>query len=292
MADSEVKAKQYEEEARKKLSGSKGVLGGLFGGASKMDEAIELFIRAGNMYKMGKKWTEAGKAFCEAADLHFNAGNKHDAANGYTDASVCFKKTDAKEAVNCLLRAIEIYTDQGKFHMAAKHHMSIAEIYENELVNIEQAIKHYEQAADYYKGEESASSANRCLLSVARYAAQLEQYQKAIDIYEEIANKSIESPLLKYAAKEHYFRAALCHMCIDLLNAQLAIKKYEEAFPGFADSRECKLLKTLMDKLEAEDADGFSEAVAEYDAVSRLDPWFTSILLRIKKSISGEADLR
>lgn len=79
---------------------------------------------------------------------------------------------------------------QGRFTIAAKHHISIAEIYESELVDIEKvriqtaptssnavtscginscgeswlfifstlsskAIAHYEQAADYYKGEES-----------------------------------------------------------------------------------------------------------------------------------------
>lgn len=73
-----------------------------------------------------------------------------------------------------------VYWPQGRFTIAAKHHITIAEIYESELVDIEkvwdvghqcflvvswslllismfclQAIAHYEQAADYYKGEES-----------------------------------------------------------------------------------------------------------------------------------------
>ena len=43
----------------------------------------------------------------------------------------------SSESVNCLLKAIEIYTDMGKFVMAAKHHQSIAEIYETEVsVNV------------------------------------------------------------------------------------------------------------------------------------------------------------
>ena len=37
------------------------------------------------------------------------------------------------ESVNCMLKAIEIYTDMGKFVMAAKHHQSIGEIYETEV---------------------------------------------------------------------------------------------------------------------------------------------------------------
>lgn len=89
------------------------------------------------------------------------------------------------EAISCLLKAIEIYTDMGRFTMAAKHHQSIAEMYESEAVDLERAVHHYEQAADYFRGEESNSSANKCLLKVAQYAAQLENYDKAIQIYEQ-----------------------------------------------------------------------------------------------------------
>lgn len=97
-----------------------------------MDDAIECYQRAGNMFKMAKKWNQAGSAFCEAANLHAKAGSKHDAATNYVDASNCYKKTDPNEAVACLLRSIDIYTDMGRFTMAAKHHQSIAEMFENE----------------------------------------------------------------------------------------------------------------------------------------------------------------
>ncbi|ELK18602.1 Alpha-soluble NSF attachment protein [Pteropus alecto] len=159
---------------------------------------------------------------------------------------------------------------QGRFTIAAKHHVSIAEIYETELVDIEKAIAHYEQSADYYKGEESNSSANKCLLKVAGYAAQLEQYQKAIDIYEQVGTNAMDSPLLKYSAKDYFFKAALCHFCIDMLNA-----------------------KKLLEAHEEQNVDSYTEAVKEYDSISRLDQWLTTMLLRIKKTIQGdEEDLR
>lgn len=82
-------------------------------------------------------------------------------------------------------------------------------------------------------GEESNSSANKCLLKVAQYAAQLENYQKAIQIYEQVASSSLDNSLLKYSAKEYFFRAALCHLCIDLINAQHALKQYEDMYPAF-----------------------------------------------------------
>ncbi|XP_053908799.1 alpha-soluble NSF attachment protein isoform X1 [Cuculus canorus] len=292
-AGKEKEALQLLAEADRKVRGAQSFLAGLFGGSSRLEEAAECYGRAANMFKMAKNWSAAGNAFCQAAQLHLQLQSKHDAATNLVDAGNAFKKADPQEAINCLIRAIEIYTDMGRFTIAAKHHISIAEIYETELVDIEKAVAHYEQAADYYRGEESNSSANKCLLKVATYAAQLEQYQKALEIYEQVGTSAMDSPLLKYSAKEHFFRAALCHFCIDMLNAKLAVQKYEEMFPAFSDSRECKLVKKLLDAHEEQNIDAYTDAVKEFDAISRLDQWLTTMLLRIKKTIQGEdEDLR
>lgn len=291
MADSEQKAVQLVAEAEKKMKSSQGFLSSLFGGSSKVEEACEMYGRAANMFKMAKKWTLAGNAFCQAAAIHLQTGSRHDAATAYVDAGTCYKKDDPQESINCLMKAVDIYTDMGKFTIAAKHHMSIAEIYESEVLNLEKAIQHYEQAADFFKGEESNSSANKCSLKVAQYAAQLERYDKATEIYEQVGTSSLESSLLKYGAKEHFFRAALCHLCVDVLNAQHAIQKYEETYPAFADSREYKFLKSLILHTEEQNVDGFTDAVKDYDSISRLDPWYTTMLLRIKKNVADKPDL-
>lgn len=39
--------------------------------------------------------------------------------------------------------------------MAAKHLLTIAEIYDQQMKDITNAILYYEKAADFYKGEES-----------------------------------------------------------------------------------------------------------------------------------------
>lgn len=31
----------------------------------------------------------------------------------------------------------------------------------------------------------------------------------------------MDNTLLKYGAKDHFFRAALCHFCVDMLNAKV-----------------------------------------------------------------------
>uniref|UniRef100_A0A8K9V3Z8 Beta-soluble NSF attachment protein n=1 Tax=Oncorhynchus mykiss TaxID=8022 RepID=A0A8K9V3Z8_ONCMY len=278
----EKEAMQLMAEADKKVKSSGSFLGGMFGGSHhKVEDACEMYARAANMFKMAKNWTAAGNAFCQGARLHMQLQNKLDSATSFVDAGNAYKKADPQVLSTCVL--------QGRFTIAAKHHITIAEVYESELVDIEKAIAHYEQAADYYKGEESNSSANKCLLKVGHYSAQLEQYPKAIEIYEQVATNTMDNPLLKYNAKEYFFKASLCHFIVDELNAKLAIEKYEEMFPAFADSRECKLLKKLLDAHEEQNCEAFTEAVKEFDSISRLDQWLTTMLLRIKKTIQGDA---
>jgi len=115
----------------------------------------------------------------------------------------------------------------------------------------------------------------------------MEDYVKAIKVYEEVAASSLESSLLKYSAKEYFFRAALCHLCVDVLNAQQALDRYGDMYPAFQDSREYKFIKTLTEHVEHEDVEAFTEAVKEYDSISRLESWYTTLLLRIKKTLSA-----
>ncbi len=57
-----------------------------------MEDAIDCYHRAANLFKIAKKWQQAGQAFCEAANLHAKAQSRHDAATNYCDAANCFKK--------------------------------------------------------------------------------------------------------------------------------------------------------------------------------------------------------
>uniref|UniRef100_A0AAQ5ZY19 N-ethylmaleimide-sensitive factor attachment protein, alpha b n=1 Tax=Amphiprion ocellaris TaxID=80972 RepID=A0AAQ5ZY19_AMPOC len=295
----EKEATALMAEAEKKMKSSQSFFGALFGGSSKMEEACDLYVRAANMYKMAKNWCAAGNAFSQAAHLHLQMQSKHDAATNFIDAGNAFKKADPQEAINCLNRAIEIYTDMGRFTIAAKHHITIAEIYETELVDIDKAIAHYEQAADYYKGEESTSSANKCLLKVATYAAQLEQYQKAIEIYEQVGTHAMDSTLLKYSAKDHFFKAALCHFCVDMLNAKVSCDThvYVHRFVYVYDcffSKNYNLYFAFLDCFPNFRGNFLLYfQVKEFDTISRLDQWLTTMLLRIKKTIQDdENDLR
>lgn len=287
----EKEAHDLMAEGDKNAKSAKGFFSSLFGGESKMEDACSKYVRAGNLFKMSKKWSCAGEAFLKSADINIELRNKHEAASNLVDGANCYKKSDAENAISAFNRAIDIYTDMGRFTTAAKHHINIAELYESETINIEKAIMHYERAAEYYDGEDSRSSANKCYLKVALHSAQLEQYPKAIELFDKVAINSIESPLLKYSAKEHMFKAVLCHFCLGgSINARQAMEKYEDISPAFEDSREFKLVNKLIEAWDEKSSDEFAEAISDYDRITRIDEWLTSILLRIKKSISSGED--
>ncbi|XP_054164177.1 alpha-soluble NSF attachment protein-like [Oppia nitens] len=290
-SDREAKARQLMAEADKKLTSFNGLFGNLLGKPSNaVEEAIDLYIKAGNQFKMCQKWDLGAKVFTTAARLQSRTGERHESATSYVLAANCFRKYEPYEAIGCLTKVIEIYEELGRLAICAKHHTTVAEIYETHLHDTDTAVKHYQSAADCYRAEHSLASANKCLLFVANSAALSGQYQRAIDTYEEVAKHCIESSLLKYSAHNHFMRAALCHICIDLLNGELAIKRYEDLFPAFSDSREYKLVNTLIGKLDDNDIIGYTAAIKAYDSISRMDPWFVSILLTIKNKYNTDSD--
>lgn len=50
--------------------------------------------------------------------------------------------------------------------------------------------------------------------------------------------------------------------------------------------------QALCEHLEDQNVEGFTEAVKEYDSISRLDQWYTTILHRIKKAANDMPNLQ
>jgi len=287
MSAHEVQAYEWldkgERSLRKKVTP-------IFGNpTAKFEDAAEAFSKAANLFKMAKKYDEAGKAFTKVAESQLKLDSKHEAATSFASAATCFKKNNTQDAVECLKKAVELFTGEGRFAIAAKHQKEIAEIYEAEM-DFERAIEAYQVAADYFEGESSTSQANTCLLKVAQFSAQLENFQKAIELYEQVAKASLDNNLLKWGAKDHLHRAILCHLASeDLVGAQKALENYKSWDASFASSRECKFVEEIIQAVEKYDVDAFTQAVVDYDSISKLDNWKTKVLLKVKQGIQANS---
>ncbi|KAK4277767.1 hypothetical protein QN277_015715 [Acacia crassicarpa] len=281
MADQLARGEEFEAKAEKKLNSW-----GFF--SSKHEDAADLFDKAANSFKLAKAWDKAGSTYIKLANCYFKVESKHEAAQAYVDAAHCYKKTNINEAVSCLDKAVNIFCEIGRLSMAARYFKEIAELHESEQ-NIEQAIVYYEKAADFFANEEVTTSANQCRQKVAQFAAQLEQYQKAIDIYEDIARQSLNNNLLKYGVKGHLLNAGICQLCkADDVAITNALERYQELDPTFSGTREYRLLADIADSVEQEDVGKFTDVVKEFDSMTPLDSWKTTLLLRVKEKLKSK----
>jgi len=184
-----------------------------------------------------------------------------------------------------MLKATEIFVDEGRFSYAAKLQKETAALYEAEM-DFEKASKHYRLAADYYEGENAQSASHQCLLKVAHYCAEQEDYGPAIEIFEKVAVASLNHKLLKWGVKDNLFKAVLCLLAAeDVVGAKKALERYKDMDTTFQAQRECIVLEAILAACEAYDAEAFTTALQDYDRITPLDGWKTTILLRIKNSI-------
>lgn len=283
--DYKSKAEDLAGKADKKLKSFS------FFGGNKYEEAAELYEKAANQFKLAKAFKEAGETYTKLADVQMKLESKHDAASAWVEGAKAFLKSDQRRAVSCLQQAVSLYTDMGRLGMAARQLREIAEVLEKEGAK-EECIMFYEQAADLFSTENSLSEANKCNLKIAQYAAELERYPQAIRIYEDVARACVDNNLLKYSAKGHLLCAGICQLCsADLHTIRDAIERYRDIDLNFDNSRECNFLTTLVDAMDEGDLDSFTNAVAEFDSLTRLDAWKTSLLVRVKRKISSREEV-
>jgi len=213
----------------------------------------------------------------------------------------CYKKSNPVDAVSAYQSAVGMLTDAGRLTQAAKLCRECAELYENDEVatgnntgksSVVLAIENYEQAAELFEMEDGKSTASQCFAKIAELcSAALDPPDliRAAQIYDDLGQKCLESNLLKFNAKGYFLQAILCHLAnSDAIGAQQAMSRYEGIDYTFAESREGKFCRQLIDCVEGFDVEGFGTACFEYDRISKLDPWKTSMLVKVKRSIQDD----
>lgn len=115
-----------------------------------------------------------------------------------------------------MVRANETAVKNGRFHMAARHEKEVAEIYEQQLDQPEDAIKYYLSAADRFSLDDSTAIAQGCSIQAASLAAKIGKYEQAAKLFEENAESCVTDSLRRYSVKDYLFRAGLCRLCLDV----------------------------------------------------------------------------
>lgn len=141
---------------------------------------------------------------------------------------------------------------------------------------------------------------------MADLAAIEADYYKAIGYYEKVGKVSIDNNLMKWSVKDYFFKAGICHLasgvCLripmkqnilfanhflaqDLVATNRALEGYRDLDPTFASTREHALLVDLLQAVEQGEPDTFADKLFQFDQLSKLDKWKTTLFLRVKGNI-------
>ncbi|OOQ90241.1 putative vesicular-fusion protein sec17 like protein [Penicillium brasilianum] len=295
-------------QADKALSSASGGFSWFGGRSEKYENAADLYTQAGNAFRVQKMNKEAGQAFEKAATVQTqNLNEPDDAANTLQEAFKVYRKSDPEDAARVLTSAINHYVLRGNLRRAATQQQYLAELYEVELGDMKKALEAYEKAAEWFEGDNAEALANKHFLKVADLAALEEDYYKSITNYERIARQSITNNLMKWSVKDYFLKAGICHLATkvrqeifhdshaqkpltrprvqDLVETTRALETYREIDPAFASTREHQLLVDLLQAVESGDQEAFADKLFQYDQLSKLDKWKTTLLLRVKNNI-------
>lgn len=69
-----------------------------------------------------------------------------------------------------------------------------------------------------------------------------------------------------------------------------ALESYRDLDPTFASTREHQLLVDLAEAVDQSDQELFADKLYQFDQMSKLDKWKTTILLRVKNSIEEKGE--
>ena len=132
------------------------------------------------------------------------------------------------------------------------------------------------------KEESARTTRNACLLK-RRYWRPIDRRGDG-DV--DVASASVDNNLLRFSVKGYFYRRG-CVGCVGAMPWGVErVGRYDSAIPrsGFAQA---DAVGECARAMEDGDGDAFSRAVAEFDSMSRLDAWKTTVLSRRRNGSGG-----
>jgi len=172
--DREKEAYEYIKKA--KQNQNPGFFSKLFSSKeTRLEESLDLLEKAANIFKLLKKWQEAGDILINCAQIQRELNS--DSANFFIEAAHCYSFVDSQKSIDAQNSALEVYTQTGKFQQAGKIQKQIAEKHEENLDYIK-AAECFKKAGDFYKMDSmnTKSYQQGCFLKFADIISAIPNY--------------------------------------------------------------------------------------------------------------------
>jgi alpha-soluble NSF attachment protein len=252
---------------------------------SQLEDAAEMFIRSGNLYKAELQVENAMKSYNKAVECYVKLQNNNDAASTKALAANMIARTQTELAAEYFCEASKFIIDEGKLSIAARYLQQAAELYDKDG-NAEMALRCYKKMIDYCDVENTVIQ-KKCVLRFAEILAEVEKYDDAINVYERLIQEGMENHILRFSVHEYCYMALLCIACKnDIVGVEKKIVEYCQIDPAFENDTRHKFITEILAAWNENDVDKFTQTTFEFDNLHKLERICVVLLLRIKKFIS------
>ena len=258
--------------------------------ASQYNNAYNLYIRAGEKYKMCNQWTKASDCYEKCA--YIKTELKENALDSYKEAYFCSKKTDLENNSDRLFAKMMNYlNNNGEYYEAGKLTENNGDEYENNKKH-DAAINSYLKAIEFYEMDNNHNSTkNNCLIKVADLMMindHPDASSKVPSIYENVGKDYLKNNLTKYSSSEYFGKAILSviYYSNDLSEGNIYINKYKEMMPNFEDTPICKLCVNCANAMENKDSVLMKKSIKEYKNINELDNFMTNIFVKLVNKVN------
>jgi tetratricopeptide (TPR) repeat protein len=225
--------------------------------------------------------------------MYERANSSTKVAEAYKEACTLYKQGgDSKKAIQYNTILARLYEEKNRTSQAGKVYDALAELYVDRN-QIPDAIVAYENSLRCRTILDQVVHQNEIKLKLAELCANNSRYEKAIELFEEIAEPV--KGRTNYSAPGYYWKAVLCRMRLEveataeIQQSQDDFLRYQELCPHFnqgATRRSCALLASLYEEFKKESVDGFEAALQTYRANGGvLSAWDVDMLTAVKNSL-------
>jgi tetratricopeptide (TPR) repeat protein len=163
-------------------------------------------------------------------------------------------------------------------------YITIAEIYDKNLMDYEKSIEYYTKAVEI----DDNSSVHKIYIEIARLNITISNFQEAQKNYEKAGEICIGNPLLHWNIKDIYCMATLCGICLHSSNFKEDYENYKQQYSKFNDTIENKLIEGILESFEQRDINVFVRTITEYDKITGKLDSATKLLLTIRRMIENQ----
>lgn len=287
------RANQFYDKARKKLSND-GC--GCFGESlsAKSESAISLYSKACIIYQREMKYENAAMCFEEVASIKERQGE--DAYSEYQEAAYYYSFSNFEKTKELAQKCCRNYEDKGQFHKSGDVYENLAKHFEKEK-DYKSAVGLYDKAAKSYSLMLSGykSKEKSCLLKSFDLSCihEIGDWRDISEGYTLIGKEYLIEPMLKYSAKELFFKVVCLYLLNDdYIQARAILNDFKGQDPSFDGSSEYVFLEKSIEAFRIKGKEIYEDAFKYYKSTNSngYDEWKKTILNRIYKKLIGDND--